>query len=413
MEFGDYEEDLPTAILSSSDKNVDDLYGISCRWRLAGLRSTWDDTRTGACSLRREGRLVEICRALRSAHFSGLQSSSDRTEPEEDSPVYTTRADKFRVYRFPRRQGSLFPSKHSGVAIAIRENTFLPANVRRIYTPPAPLAGRGGALKLVRGDAAFLIMSLFLPPSPSNLREKQLSEKIWKWARRVLDETPSRVVPVLLLDANGHISQTTWPEQIGKYSSKKTPHSTVSAWETCCGTTICRRRTLFSRGSDFLWTLHQYSDRLLRVFRHHDGDRLQLAAAPERRDHRPIQCVFQHQLTYGIHEKRQDHQWDKNKLTQDALFAQNRTTFLSRVEEACRHDEEWTHLAVTDFWAKLNQVLVDAGSDLYAKEIQAKISTPQDTLDARHDMTKAKLDIMRLPPRRPKNQMRDSDLLSG
>ena len=53
-----------------------------------------------------------------------------------------------------------------------------------------------------------------------------------------------------------------------------------------------------------------------------------------------------------------------------------------------------------------------AGSDLYAREIQAKISTPQDTLDARHDMTKAKLDVMKLPPRRPKNQMRDSDLPS-
>ena len=135
-------------------------------------------------------------------HFIGLQSTSDRTEPEEDAPVYPTRADKFRVYRFPWRQGSLFPS-----------------NVRRTHTPPALLAGRGGALKLVRGDAAFLIMSLYLPPSPSNLREKQLSEKIWKWARRVLD------VPVLLLDANGHISQNTWPEQIGKYSSKKTTYN--------------------------------------------------------------------------------------------------------------------------------------------------------------------------------------------
>ena len=59
---------------------------------------------------------MEICRVLRSAHFIGLQSTNDRTEPEEDSPVYTARADKFRVYRFPCRQGSLFPSKHSGVA---------------------------------------------------------------------------------------------------------------------------------------------------------------------------------------------------------------------------------------------------------------------------------------------------------
>ena len=100
-------------------------------------------------------------------------------------------------------------------------------------------------------------------------------------------------------------------------------------------------------------------------------------------------------------KKRQDHQLDKNKLIQGAIFAQDRTTFLSRVEEACRHDEGWTHLTVTDFWAKLNQVLVDAGSDLFPKETKAKIPTPQDTLDARHDMTKAKLDVMRLPPRRP------------
>ena len=123
-------------------------------------------------------------------------------------------------------------------------------------------------------------------------------------------------------------------------------------------------------------------------------------------------CLSTSELTYGIHEKRQEHQWDKNKLKQGAFFAQDRTAFLSRVEEACRHDEEWDHLAVTDFWAKLNQVLVTVGSDLYAREIHAKISTPQDTLDARHDMTKAKLEVMRLPPRRPKNQMRDSDLPS-
>ena len=72
-------------------------------------------------------------------------------------------------------------------------------------------------------------------------------------------------------------------------------------------------------------------------------------------------------------------------------------------------------MAVADFfffWAKLNQVLVTAGSDLYAREIQAKISTPQEALDARRDMTKAKLEVTKLPPRRPKNQMRDSDLPS-
>ena len=207
----------------------------------------WVSVTFNVQTLRREGRLLEMCRAFRSAHFIGLQSTSDRTELGEDSPVYTTKADKFRVYHFPWRQGSLFPSKHSGVAIAIRENTFLPANVRRIYSPPSQLAGRGGALKLVRGDAAFLIMSLYLPPPPSNLREKQLSEKIWKWARKILDETPSLIAPVFLLDANGHISHTPWSDHVGKYSSKKLL-SMASAWENCCEIIICKRRTL-----TFLW----------------------------------------------------------------------------------------------------------------------------------------------------------------
>ena len=111
-------------------------------------------------------------------------------------------------------------------------------------------------------------------------------------------------------------------------------------------------------------------------------------------------------------KKRQEDQWDKNKLAQGALFAQDRTAFRSRGEEACRHDEEWNHLAVTDSWAKLNDVLVTAGSDLYAREIQDRISTPQNTLDARHDMTEAQLEVMKLSPRRLKNQMRNSDLPS-
>ena len=168
-------------------------------------------------------------------------------------------------------------------------------------------------------------------------------------------------MPVLLLDANGHISQTAWSEQADKYSSKKTLHSTVSDWEYCCGRDhhLKAANTFLPVGATFFGPFSNTQidfaclPTAVHVHRccalHCDGGRLQLAAAPGTRDHRPIQCVFQHQLTYGMHGKRQEHQWDKNKLTQGALFAQDRTTFLSRVEEACRHDEEWDHLAVTDF----------------------------------------------------------------
>ena len=252
---------------------------------------------------------------------------------------------------------------------------YPPSSQRQTHLHATCTAGRTGrALKLVRGDAAFLIMSLHPPPFPSNLREKQLSEKIWKWARSVLDETSSRVVPVLLLDATGHISQTTWSGQIGKYSKKHIQRPVLG--RTCAGPPHASGEP---EGATFFepFTNTQVDFACLPaavpVHRccalHHDGDGLQLAAAPWSRDHRSIQCVFQHQLTCGIHEQRQDHQWYKNKLTQGALFAQDRTTCLTRVEEACRHDEEWTHLTITSFWANLSQVLVDAGADLYAREI--------------------------------------------
>ena len=100
----------------------------------------WVSVTFNVQTLRREERLLEICRAFRSAHFIGLQSTSDRTEPEEDSPVYTTTADKFRVYRFPWKQGSLFPSKHSGVEIPIRE--YLPASQRQTHLHGTCTAGR-------------------------------------------------------------------------------------------------------------------------------------------------------------------------------------------------------------------------------------------------------------------------------
>ena len=100
--------------------------------------------------------------------------------------------------------------------------------------------------------------------------------------------------------------------------------------------------TYFPVGSDFLWTLQidfACLPAAIHVHRccalHHIGDRLQVAAAPGRRDHRSIQCVFQLELAYGTHERRQDHQWDKNKFTQGALL---RSTIFGRNSTKC----SWT-----------------------------------------------------------------------
>ena len=110
--FGDYEE-LLTAIQDGvvASCNVDEKRGLHKppEW-IAGF---WffgtPVTTTGACSsgsvlLSTYKLSVERCDCWRCASL--VCRVSDRTEPEEDSPVYTPKADKFRVYRFPWRQGS-------------------------------------------------------------------------------------------------------------------------------------------------------------------------------------------------------------------------------------------------------------------------------------------------------------------
>ena len=78
-----------------------------------------------------------------------------------------------------------FHPSHSGSSDC-HQREYLPASQRQTHLHATCTAGRTRrGTDAGPGDAAFLIMSLYLPPSPSNLREKQLSEKIWKWARRV------------------------------------------------------------------------------------------------------------------------------------------------------------------------------------------------------------------------------------
>ena len=150
----------------------------------------------------------------------------------------------------PRRKNSEFTAFHGGKDVCSHPSTRgwrLPSErilscqlyVRRIYTPPAPLAGRGGALKLVRGDAAFLIMSLYLPPSPerNNSVRRFGSGRVGFWTRHRRASYPCFC----------WMPAVTYPRIHGQNRSvstaaKKNPHSVAIVWENSCGTTICKRR---------------------------------------------------------------------------------------------------------------------------------------------------------------------------
>ena len=285
-----------------------------------------------------------------------------------------------------------------------------PGVAQRSCAPPAPLAGRGGALKLVRGDRGFSDHEPVLAAVPNEFaRETTQREDLEVGAQGFWDETPSRVVPVLLLDANGHISQTAWPEHIGMYSSKKTTFNGQCLGELLRDHHLRAANTYFLVGRRLSLDpsptprstlpvsqlLFMFTDVVHCTTMGIDCNWQQLWGEGY---HRPNQCVFQHQLTYGIHEKKgKEHQWDKNKLTTGCpVSRRTRPPFCHGWREAGTM-KSGTIWRSPIFGRNSIKWFVKAGSGLYAREIQAKISTPQD------NMTKAKLEVMKLPPRRPKN----------
>ena len=140
----------------------------------------WVSVTFNVQTLRREERLVEICKALRSAHFIGLQSTSDRTKPEEDSPVYTTRADKFKNRPVERSRAWLVvhisdnESVISVTYLLFRRRSTLSLRSCKEHSKLAAAAARTKMWKATPKLHLFLLevekpIHLFYPISPKNL----------------------------------------------------------------------------------------------------------------------------------------------------------------------------------------------------------------------------------------------------
>ena len=95
----------------------------------------------------------------------------------------------------------------AGVALALRRNVFTARNVRQVYQPPDELAGRFGAVRLVRGDVdmcAIVVYQYPEPHPPNTEAQRKQARRLWLYLAAFLDRLPHRCLPILLLDANGH-----------------------------------------------------------------------------------------------------------------------------------------------------------------------------------------------------------------
>lgn len=103
-----------------------------------------------------------------------------------------------------------FTNQHTGVGISLSKRWFRAEDIKKIYSAPEELQGRGGAVRIVnKGNFDVTPIVTYWPPSPPGLPDECPEiDKIVDWVDWIISTLPARTMPILLMDSNGHLGPT-------------------------------------------------------------------------------------------------------------------------------------------------------------------------------------------------------------
>ena len=311
--------------------------------------TSWTAVSYNPLSLKGPNRLASIVKEIKWYSFIGLVSTQTRTS----TAVERFTSNSHIVFQWGRRADD--PA--AGVALAVRSTLFQERNISKIFTPPEEFQGRVGAVRLRHGDADFCVITAYIPVEPHKQAEKEYNARLWRWIGHMLDQLPSRCLPVLLLDANGRVGNHT-NEAVGVCEPQRQNNNgslLVQCLEQhflfaintvyCCGPTFHGQFGNNSR-VDCVCLPQSKRDCIQECkILHPAGDRLQYisAAAAGKRDHRPLPVRFRHTLAYARLDSTSKR--DRDALAAGVLRGLHREEFLQKVEEACCSLEMLLHRA--------------------------------------------------------------------
>ncbi|CAE8672928.1 unnamed protein product [Polarella glacialis] len=122
---------------------------------------------------------------------------------QENQQFYRKHEGEFVTYVWPADRR--YSTKACGVIIAFRRKLIPTTAVTEVHSPPAHLAGRGGAVRVkLRSAGDFLITDMYMAPvsAPNAL---ELNRQLWSWHEQLLATLPARCLPITLLDANARL----------------------------------------------------------------------------------------------------------------------------------------------------------------------------------------------------------------
>ena len=371
----------------------------------------WRIVQYNPLSLLPAGRLQHILCELGMQHFVGICGTGHRAKSTD--PAFTSyKCGKYWVYDFPARPKSQFAIHGAGVCIAISSKTFSPRNVVSIADVPEEFAGRVAAIRVRRQDVDFLFVAVYVPVEPHKTTDRNKIAKLWEYLYKLLNNIPSRCVPVICIDANGRVGSQT-SDSIGPCDSQRENSNGKQLRELCEHHHLCLVNTFYPIGHT--WRGEYTSSRIdyiaipksmlqrvgnCRIF-HRSGALLQKIAAPGWRDHRPLHCSFTHKLCYANDGRTKGVRWNWELLARGVFTGARRHELLGNVEAALADSklDELSRGPPGPFWKLLTKKVHEVAEGLYGQQPSSS-SKPSDTVNAYSERVSKLQAIIQLSPGR-------------
>ena len=354
-------------------------------------------------------RLRHILHELRYNRFVGLQGTNRRAKSHEPA-VTQSRVGKYIVFDFPSR-GGIFPSKGAGVIVALHRSAFSETNVVKVFVPPDDFSGRIGGVRVKRRDVDFCVFSVYIPVEPRTAAERRKLDKIWRYLHWLIEQLPSRCVPIVLCDANGRTGSV--PSQgIGHANPQRENHNGSQLRKLLDTQHLAAINTFFPVGHTWRGSMgissridyvllptatHIHSCRIL----HNSARELQVIPAPGWRDHKPVQVVFHHALGYVGVDQTEPIRWDRDAMAQCLMYGTDRGEFVTAVEAACSEPHMLSPTTSVDQkWHRLNGTITKIAQRFFHQTNWVHRKHPQDTQDAFHTMVAARTQLVKQPEHR-------------
>ena len=210
-----------------------------------------------------------------------------------------------------------------------------------VYSAPPELQGRGGAVRVRRGNVDFCFVAVYFHPDSPLPYLQRVNDALWRWVAKTVESLPARCVPVVLGDFNARVGRVHAERQLFDEDDTRAIGSFNPEVRNCNGAKLsqflqtqfmCAINTFYDCGPTFFGIVAGCTSRIDYIclpqslcspvvrccIWHAAGDELQLVAAPGRRDHRPVQLVLEHSLCHApqkVHRRRwETHGWSASWL---------------------------------------------------------------------------------------------------